>query len=235
MLEPLRYFNGLSPFDSGMVERFEIGEKYAGLMLNDGSIGVCAVLGQNVDEKIFSGTAPDLSNPGHRILLNAWFNAVHNYAISEVGNGDIFNPERFADYRNVVMIGSFTTLIEKFRQAGIAVSVFDRMSDEDFLIPMQRQPELLSTADCVILTGTSINNETFLIITNQTPVNCDVFLLGPSNILHRDMFKYPNIKTVFGSRFSKGDHQVLDLIRDGYGTKSFLKESNKVYISRNNS
>ena len=126
---------------------------------------------------------------------------------------------------------SFGSLLEKFRNASLEIAVFDRLSEEEFLVPMRRQPEFLSKADCVILTGTTISNNTFMEITGYTSEGCDIFLLGPSNTIHPAMFGYRNIKVVFGSRFTNGDHRVLDLIRDGHGTKSFLKETNKVYIS----
>jgi|GEM_PF-163115 len=230
--EPLSYFCRKNPPDCGFIERFETGGKYAGVMLRNGQIGVCAIQGQKVDDRLFRhGGEPDLSDPGHRILVNAWLNAFYNYDIGETGSGDIFNSLRFTRYKNIVMIGSFSSLIEKFRSEGTRLSIFDNLSGEDFILPMHLQPYYLAAADCVILTGTTINNNTFTEITGKTPGECDIFLLGPSNILHRDMFDYRNIRVVFGSRFKKYDHEVLDIIRDGHGTRSFLKEYNKVYIS----
>lgn len=90
---------------------------------------------------------------------------------------------------------------------------------------------MLGTADCVILSGTTINNNTFMEVISKTSDSCSIFLLGPSNILSREMFRYRNIKVVFGSRFRKGDEEVLDIIREGRGTKGFLKNLNKVYLS----
>jgi hypothetical protein len=229
--EPIRWFYDLAGFDPGTIARWEVGEKYAGVMLKNGNIGVCAILGQEVDKSILRSGIPDVDNPGHRIILNAWFNALLNYNIREVHSGDIFDPGRFSLYRKIVMIGSFGSLLEKFSSAGIDVDVFDRLSEDEFLTPMRLQPEFLSSADCVILSGTTVSNNTFTEIIGHTPEKCDIFLLGPSNIIHQAMFGYRNIRVVFGSRFRKGDTEVLDLIRDGHGTKGFLKNLNKVYIS----
>ena len=230
--EPLEYFLHNDGYDPSFIKRCEIGEKYAGIMLNNGNIGVCAILGQQVDDSILSGREPDTTNVGHRILLNAYFNALHNYTMPEVGKGDIFTEERFSAYERIVMIGSFASLLEKFYTAGISLDVFDRITGEEFLIPMRHQPGFLARAGCVILTGTTVSNNTFMEITGHTSDGCDIFLLGPSNILHQAMLSYKNIKVVFGSRFKNSDHRVLDLIRDGHGTKSFLNNENKVYISR---
>jgi hypothetical protein len=230
--EPLEMFYKVAGFDPDLIDRFESGEKYTGIMLKNGNIGVCAVLGHKINDSLLRERVPDFNDPGQRIILNAYFNARLNYELPEVSRGDIFSKERFSQYSEIVMIGSFSTLLKKFSNFSIPVAVFDRLSEEEFLIPMRRQPEFLSNADCVILTGTTISNNSFMEITEHTPAGCDIFLLGPSNTIHPSIFGYRNIKVVFGSRFSKGDHQVLDLIRDGHGTKSFLKETNKVYVSQ---
>jgi len=229
--EPISYFLKRESFDPGRVARYEIGEKYIGIMLDNGNIGVCAILEHKVESSILISGEPDTESIAHRIILNAYYNALHNYTETPDGSGDIFDSTGFSDYRNIVMIGNFASLLEKFSARGTDIKVFDRLSDSDILVPMRRQQEMLSIADCVILTGTTINNKTFLEIVSHTQYDCDIFLLGPSNILHRAMFGYRNIKVVFGSRFRKGDEEVLELIKQGHGTKGFLKNLNKVYIS----
>ncbi|MFH2141151.1 MAG: DUF364 domain-containing protein, partial [Bacteroidota bacterium] len=69
-------------------------------------------------------------------------------------------------------------------------------------------------------------------IINNTNNKCDIFLLGPSNILHSDMIDYRNIKFVFGSVFQKNDLRVLKIISEGGGTPDFLKYLEKVYIQK---
>ncbi len=229
--DPLSYFSGKERFEPNRVARYEIGEKYIGIMLDNGNIGVCAILEHKVESSILISGEPDLELMGHRIILNAYYNALYNYTEIPDGAGDIFDSTGFTGYRNIVMIGGFASLLDKFSSRGTSIKVFDRLSDSKLMIPMRRQPEMLAKADCVILTGTTINNNTFTEIISHTSDFCNIFLLGPSNILHRDMFRYRNIKVVFGSRFLKGDEEVLDLIKQGHGTKGFLKNLNKVYIS----
>ena len=229
-IEPIEMFTLMAGFDRSLIRRFEAGDKYTGIMLKNGNIGVCAVFGQEIDDSLLAGVRPDVTNPAHRVVLNAYYNALFNYETAGALNGDIFTVERFSRYRRIVMIGSFESLLDKLRNASIAVDTFDRLTEEEFLIPMRLQPEYLTMSDCVIITGTTISNNTFMEVTGLTPDRCDIFLLGPSNTLHPAMFGYRNIKVVFGSMFSNGDHRVLDIIRDGGGTKSFLKEVNKVYI-----
>lgn len=229
--EPISFFHNRLGFDPSLIDRYVIGEKYVGIMLNNGNIGVCAVLEQEVDNSLLLSGKPDPVSVSHRVILNAYYNALLNYAETADGTGDIFDSTGFSRYRNIVMIGEFGSLLEKFSGRGTEIKVFDRLSDSEFLIPMRRQPEMLGTADCVILSGTTINNNTFMEVISKTSDSCSIFLLGPSNILSREMFRYRNIKVVFGSRFRKGDEEVLDIIREGRGTKGFLKNLNKVYLS----
>jgi hypothetical protein len=60
--------------------------------------------------------------------------------------------------------------------------------------------------------------------------SCDIFLLGPSSIMNRDMFGYKNIKKIFGSIFKPDDKNVLNVIGNGFGTKKFLKYGRKVSL-----
>jgi uncharacterized protein (DUF4213/DUF364 family) len=99
------------------------------------------------------------------------------------------------------MIGWFGSLTEKFKKMNINITIFDRLSDDSILTPMSEQAGRLATADCVILTGTTIHNNSFTDIISKTAKDCHIMLLGPSNILHLDMFLYHNIKVVYGSLF----------------------------------
>ena len=87
-----------------------------------------------------------------------------------------------------------------------------------------------SEAKAVILTATSIFNETFMSIVKNTRNNCDIFILGPSSIMNEDMLKYKNIKMIFGSVFQSNDERVLNTIRTGGGTKQFIRFGKKVYF-----
>jgi len=133
----------------------------------------------------------------HRIVATAYFNAVLNYDQIYSKQIDIFNEIDFTKYRNIVMIGYFGSLTEKFRNASINLCVFDLKNNGKHLVDIQKQKEFLKKADVVILTSTSVLNNTFLNIVNSTPDNCKIFTLGPSTILNPDMFKYRNIHTIF--------------------------------------
>ncbi|MGQ9619698.1 MAG: Rossmann-like domain-containing protein [Bacteroidales bacterium] len=234
MNEPLSHFSRFTRFDPVLIKRYVIGEKFTGIMLKDGRIGICAVLEAHVDNSILTGKEePDLENHGHRVILNSYFNAIHNYNQKLPAGSDIFNRVNLISYRNIVIVGYFESLVMRLRNEGIPFRVFDRNENinGEGLSPVSELPFYLKQADAVIITGSSIANNTFYGLVSKTSSNCSVFLLGPSNILHPDIFKYKNVKVVFGSVFERYDERILDSIGEGHGARNFLTEKNKVCLN----
>jgi uncharacterized protein (DUF4213/DUF364 family) len=59
------------------------------------------------------------------------------------------------------MVGLFQSLLDKFDQSGLKVHVFDIEKTGSGLTHMQYQKKFLNEADAVILTSTSLVNNTF--------------------------------------------------------------------------
>lgn len=231
MKEPIRHLYEKEGFNPGKIEKYVIGEKYVGVMLKNGHIGVCATLDRQVEEDLFLGSEPDTDNPSHRIILNAWFNALCNYRRSYYNENDIFDQTDFSRFGRIVMVGYFESLYEKFRSASIEVKVFDIQKESSILTSPSLLNESLGLADVVILTGTTIFNNSFMDIVAATGNETSVYLLGPSNPLTGDMFGYHNVRLVFGSVFEPFDTGLFDKIKAGHGTRGFLDHLRKVYIN----
>ena len=201
------------------------------MLLKNGRIGVCANLLQDIDIKIEDFKAADINKTEHRIILNAYFNALLNYENHYEETVDIFAGVDFKSYKDIVMVGLFKPLLEKFKKHHIEVRVFDKIKEDGLLEPIKNKSRYIKTADAVILSATTIFNGTFPGIAAGTKEDCDIFLLGPSAILDRDMFAYKNIKTIFGTIFAPYDDRVLDVIKKGHGTREFSKFARKVSLS----
>ncbi len=79
MDEPIKYFLEKEGFDRSRIAEWVIGDMYVGIINSDGNVGVCATLGTEINDKLFKSGEPDISDPVHRIILNAWFNSICNY------------------------------------------------------------------------------------------------------------------------------------------------------------
>jgi len=228
--EPLKHFIDKHGVDLSKIEKIVCGQRYSAVLLKNGNIGVCANLLKHVNLNIEDLKIPDLNDNGHRIILNAYFNGLLNYANRYEKNLDIFEAIDFKHYSNIVMVGLFKPLLEKFNKSRIEINVFDKIKDSSLLEPIKQEMSYIKKADALILTATSIFNGTFMEIVDHSCEKCDIFLLGPSTIMDRDMFRYKNIKRIFGAVFEPGDERVLNTIKQGFGTKKFIRYGRKVTI-----
>jgi len=230
--DPLKYYLAKYCPDTSLIKEMVFGDKYTAVMLTDGRIGVCA----NLDGKIKVDPGElgnmDLSNVSHRIAANAYLNAFLNYRNEYHDTKDIFDEVDFSIYQHIVMIGYFESLYHKLRAEGISASIFDIHKSDDQIKRMDEQLETVVQADAIILTATSLYNNTFQKIIRISKLKTDIFLLGPSSMLDTEMLNYRNMRYVFGSIFTRNDQQVLRLIQDGAGTKDFMPFMKKVYISK---
>jgi uncharacterized protein (DUF4213/DUF364 family) len=232
MIEPLFFFyNNIVGFDKSEIKKIAIGAKYVAVLLNNGNIGVCATLGVEVSVEQARFKQPDLLDPYHRIIYNAYLNAKLNYKNSYNAEKDIFDQIDFSPKENIVMVGYFEPLVKKFQEAQIELAIFDKVIIKDeMLIALELMDEYLAEARKVILTSTTIAHATFDSIIHQTSADCDILILGPSSILDPHMLNYRNVKNIFGAVFEKNDHRILKVIQNGKGTKTFLPFGSKVYI-----
>ena len=230
MTEPIAHFYSKFGFDRSLIRQMASGGKYLAIMLTNGNIGVCSTLHKQIDITITDLNPVDTGKIPHRILLTAYYNALLNYSNSYPGPSDIFNVIRFSQYRKIVMIGYFESLLQKFKKEKIEISAFDRIVSGPGISPQNGQMEGIQIADAIILTATSVYNQTFMDIVNHSPADCKIFILGPSTTLHRDMFQYPNIQVLFGSLFKPYDTRPLHVIGQGKGTRDFIPFMKKVYL-----
>jgi len=230
--EPLAYFIDKYGIDLPDIKSFVSGENYSALMLNDGSIGICGNVDRAVEADLESTQNLDLARIDDRIFTNCYFNAKFNNSGNDSGE-DLLKIVDFMHYKQIVMIGNFHPIVAKFQKMEIKSDIFDLKEDSDYLTPMPQQQDYLSKADCVILTATTISNETFLPIINKTAASCDIFLLGPSTPMHSDMLKYRNVKHLFGTAFDKNLEELIKVIAAGKGPRFFLKFGKKTMLLNN--
>lgn len=210
--------------------QFTFGDKYVAAMNNNGQIGVCATLNVKVHQNHISNI--DFSKAECRVVANAFINASLNYLSKPDGYGDIFDVVDFTRFANPVMIGYFGSLVQKLQGKGVSPVVFDIDQHDAPVLPMEKQHEYLTQADCVILTSTSLGNGTFGGIAKAVSPKCSIYMLGPSTPLHNLMFTIPQVKGLFGSIFPINNTETLNLIAQGYGTRGFMHTMQKVYRIR---
>ncbi len=229
--DPLQLlYNDKKP-DIQLINKLVFGERQVAVLLNSNQLGTCTTLGIQLFAKKENLLQPDFANISHRALLIAYYNAYYNYINKSEGHCDITDIIDFSLYKNIVMIGYFRTLAQKIDASHIPLHIFDLESNEERLTDMQRQHEFVANADAVIITATTLLNNTFNAILENTNEQCDVFLLGPTSILCKQLFNYRNLQYIFGAIFSKPE-KVLKTIEKGGGIKDITQFMQKIYIKR---
>jgi uncharacterized protein (DUF4213/DUF364 family) len=226
-IDPLELLLSKHAFDLSLIDQIATGQKYTGIMLRNGQIGVCANLNNLVCTEKNEYQEINICNIVHRIILTAYFNALLNYSEFTKEGKDIAEDINFRKYSNLVMIGYFRSLVNYFKIENIPLTIFDMRRDDKTITEMAVQKQVLLKADAVILTSTAFFNQTFSDIIQTIKSDCHVFLLGPSSIMAEEMRLYKKIKKIFGATFSNSDHRILEIIRKNGGTRDFLKYENK--------
>jgi uncharacterized protein (DUF4213/DUF364 family) len=232
MQEPLLHFFNTYKYDASHIKQVITGDCFTAVELKNGKIGLCS----NTSHKV-NPAEIDLGilQPGtieQRIILNAYYNAVFNYQQVYPSEKDVFDFVDFSKYKSVVMIGYFESTYNKFVNAGLKVSVFDIDKTDPALVPLSHEMDFVKKADAILMTATTIANNTFSDLANNTKDGCNIFLTGPSAIMHPDMFAYKNIKVILGSVFNDHDQRVLDAVAAGACTRDFIKFGKKVVFEK---
>lgn len=231
MKEPIEHFYNKYGVDKNIIFKIVCGEKYLAVVLKNGKTGVCSTLLNNVKVEIEGVPNIDVSNLEHRVFLTAYYNAMFNNDAVIDSQNDIFDQIDFSQYKNIVMIGFFNSLVKKFNKSGINVNIFD-LNDFEGTEDINKINDFLAVADVVVLTSTSVFNNTFLGILENVGAKAMIMMLGPSTIMHKDMFKYNNLDFLFGSIFHENDEELQEIIASGGGTRSFMHRMKKVGIGK---
>ncbi len=231
-IEPLTLLIEKYGLDLKEVKKIFSGERYSGVLLNNGNIGLCSGTGKKIPINKEEYTHIDLSNYKHRVFLNAYFNAKFNYSNDVVAEPDIFKAVNFKKYKNVVMLGFIKPVAKELKKRGIKLVIFDMNRIEPELTPIEKREEFLGSADAVILSSTAIANGTFLQTIESSKEETEIFILGPSSLMIKEILEYPKVKFIFGSVFQKNDNRIIEIVERDGGTREFLKLGIKKAIGK---
>ncbi len=216
---------------NGMVfNRIVFGERYCAVMLPDGRCGVCATLGVAPPAKLPHVFTTDYRTPAGRVIMQATLNAALNLYDFEYDQVDVGSAIVASGYRTMVMIGCFYPLVKPIRDAGIELKIFDPAADQTLVRPPEELAEAISSCQLLMITATSITNNTFVPLMELVSKGTEVWLTGPSAPFSRLMFSEYPVTRLFGTRFAPGNNTLLKLVEEGKGTRGFSHTGEKVMI-----
>jgi uncharacterized protein len=252
------------------LSRVVIGIFYTGVLLSDGSAGICFTPIKAIPEAVccpssakempragnlrgmpVSKTFAYLSQPApiKRAIAIATLNALSDgiwrdnpeegSGVYRIHEGDeILTLVNEGEIRKAVVIGALIPVIKicKEKQIPYRIAELDvrtlKGEEIPFFVSQEDLPGELATADLVVISGTTLINDTLEQILRQCNPDAMVMVIGPTATMLPESFFTRNVSVLAGNRVNSAD-DILDVLAEGgSGYHFYGQSSRKVMIIR---
>jgi uncharacterized protein (DUF4213/DUF364 family) len=183
-----------------------------------------------------------LGNPLRKALGIATLNALSsvywdnnpsvNYAFQR--RVDPLDGAIIPDDAHVVVMGALAPYLKMLKMRGKEFTILEldpatlKPDELDFYVPAERAPEIIPRADWLIITGTTLINDTLDEILSLIKPGAHVIVVGPTASMLPDAFFRRGVKSLGGIIVTKAD-ELLDIISEaGSGYHFFGKFADRV-------
>ena len=183
-----------------------------------------------------------LGNPLRKALGIATLNALSsvywdnnpsvNYAFQR--GVDPLDGAIIPDDAHVVVMGALAPYLKMLKMRGKEFTILEldpatlKPDELDFYVPAERAPEIIPRADWLIITGTTLINDTLDEILSLIKPGAHVIVVGPTASMLPDAFFRRGVKSLGGIIVTKAD-ELLDIISEaGSGYHFFGKFADRV-------
>jgi uncharacterized protein (DUF4213/DUF364 family) len=178
-----------------------------------------ALRGSSVGEILTLGEQKD---PLSRAVCLAAINALTNVEGCGLPD-DLFNTISINKSDRVVMIGNIEPVANMLANRGCTIRIYDNRYDTN---PLPNNQETIFTAcskaDIIVITATSIINDTITDILQSTEQAREVIIMGPSTPMAHDAFVSTPITYLAGSQVTDAE-KALEIVMEGGGTPALYR------------
>lgn len=220
--------------DSVMVKDVRIGLGFTAVQLEDGRTGLSAVLRHEIKAGCtILNEAGTLKGKKAKFLLEmllgsesivskslglAAANAVFSsHELKDVSREDTIGLINLVPEDHVVMVGLFKPLIPRIKSITSHLTVIEKDLSRGEAVPLEKGQDALKDCTVLLITATSIMNNTLEQTLNTLGSPRRVVLLGPSTPLAKEIFLDTPVNHLAGSRV-KDPERVLQIVSEGGGT-----------------
>ena len=217
-----------------IVEEVRFGLSYAGVRLDDNSMGLAALLLHELPPdcsvfpeagKLAGAKAASLlanliekRNPLEKALGLATANAVlHPTDIKD--ERDSLSIMKLTPEDRVAMVGLFTPMVPKVEATGAKLSVIERNPARMAILDKKETDRILEECTVAIITATTFLNDTLEEVLNSLGNPRHVAILGPSTPLCAEIFQATPV-THLGGAAIRDTNKVMQIISEGGGTRA---------------
>ncbi len=189
--------------------------------------GPIPLAGRQVSEL---STLVDSSDPIQAAVGLACINACTNTASDRYQDGDVLKHLTLHPQDHVGMVGHFAPLVEPIQKRVKQLVVFERIeSPVGILRPSKEAERLLPACQVVLITATSIVNQSIDLLLRHTE-NCrELVMLGATTPLSDRIFDQTKF-TMLSGIIVVNPRRVLQIVSEGGGMRQFGPHVQKVCI-----
>ncbi|OPY91046.1 MAG: hypothetical protein A4E72_00324 [Syntrophus sp. PtaU1.Bin208] len=138
----------------------------------------------------------------------------------------------------VVVVGALVPAIKALKQRGKPFAILEldpatlKTDELEFLVPPEKAPQAVSQADLLVITGTTLINDTLEGLLASRKPGAEIIVVGPTASMLPDAFFRRGVTTLGGIRVTDAD-RVLNVIAEaGSGYHFFGKGAERVSIEQ---
>jgi len=151
---------------------------------------------------------------------------------------DVIDKITIPDNGSAVVVGALVTAIKALKQSGKPFGIMELdpstlKSDEmEFLIPAEKTDEVVSRADLLIITGTTLINDTLEGFLENRKSGAQIILVGPTASMLPEAFFARGINEIGGVSVTDADRVLNVIAEGGSGYHFFGKGAERTVIHR---
>jgi len=138
----------------------------------------------------------------------------------------------------VVVVGALAPAIKALKQRGKPFGILEldpstlRADELEFLVPPEKAPGAVSRADLLVITGTTLINDTLEGLLEWRKPGAEIIVVGPTASMIPDAFFRRGVSILGGIRVTDADRVLSVIAEAGSGYHFFGKGADRVTISR---
>lgn len=161
----------------------------------------------------------------------AAINAVINDRNNDWDTGNVVDALKVGHSDTFGMIGEFRPILAEMKKKTKNIYVFEQhVSGEGKLYASETIPQHLPKCDVVVVTSTSIINQTFESIMSHCSNAKQVCMVGPSTPLYPEVFKRYNVSMLAGV-VVKDNNRIQQVISQAGGTRAMKGAVKQVLVN----
>jgi uncharacterized protein (DUF4213/DUF364 family) len=151
---------------------------------------------------------------------------------------DAFDELEIPEDAHVTVVGALIPVLKTLKKRGKPFSILEmdprtlKEDEMEFYVPMQEAPAAIARADVLLVTGTTLINDTLEGILGHAKPGANILLVGPTASMLPEAFFARGVHSIGGITVTKPDALLDVLAEGGSGYHFFGRSAERVVIEK---